>query len=158
MKSRPRSVENEVAAYLSNIFIQFGFSPVERIPAPGRSGPDITLNELELALDAKSRVAVPETILFPIQCPFVFQGGSLVGVRLANLASILDSVTAPVDFSSVVVRRYIDHMEEWTREKWPSAISAVVLHRPKLPIGNSVFVIYFTDYERLKNRWMKKTT
>lgn len=157
MKQRPRSVENEVAAYLSGIFLSYGFSPVERIPAPGRRGPDLTLNELELAVDAKSRVAVPETILFPLQCPFIFQGGALVGVRLVNLPTILHTLVAPVDFSSIVVQRYIDHMDEWTREKRPSAISAVVLHRPKLPIGQSVFVIYSQDLERLKNRWNKIT-
>ena len=36
--------------------------PVERLPVIGRTGPDITMNKLALAVDIKSRLEVPKAV------------------------------------------------------------------------------------------------
>lgn len=153
MKARPRSVENRVADALNEHFKSLAVSPVERIPVLGRTGPDISLNELGLVVDVKSRKEISKTIFFPLMCPFYFDG--LLGVRLANFDTLWeeeerDDRPPPfLDFSSKMIRDYLDHMEEWTKEHAKGGVSCVVLHRPEMPIGSSVAVIYQTSRRRL---------
>ena len=152
MKARPRSVENRVADALNDHFKTLAVSPVERIPVLGRTGPDISLNELGLVVDVKSRKEISKTVFFPLICPFYFDG--LLGVRLANLDTLWKDegrgARPPfLDFSSKMIRDYLDHMEEWTKTHAKDGVSCVVLHRPEMPIGSSVAVIYQTSRRRL---------
>ena len=81
MKARPRSVENRVANMLNDVFAAMDCS-VQRIPVLGRSGPDISLNELQLVVDVKSRLEVPKALFFPLAHPFQFGSPKITGVRL----------------------------------------------------------------------------
>lgn len=149
MKARPRSVENQVAAALNQHFQTLAVAPVERIPVLGRSGPDLTTNELNLIVDVKSRLEIPRAIFIPLAVPFCFDDLTLV--RLANLPTLWDAQYSPaaMDFSSKLIRSYLAHMDEWTRANAPDGISCVILHRPKMPIGDSVAAIYSTSRRRL---------
>ncbi len=149
MKARPRSVENRVADALNDHFKALAVSPVERIPVLGRTGPDISLNELRLVVDVKSRKEVPKAIYFPLVGPFTFDG--LVAVRLANLPTLWDRDWSPaiLGFSSKIIRDYLDHMDEWTQEHAKDGVSCVILHRPEMPIGGSVVVIHSNSRRRL---------
>lgn len=149
MKARPRSIERKVAEALNAHFAPLGLAPVERIPVLGRTGPDISLNALQLVIDVKSRLEVPKAIFFPLMGPFFFDG--MIAVRLANLPTLWDEEWSPaiLDYSSKTIRDYLAHMEEWTRVKCPDGISCVILHRPEMPIGASVAVIYQNSRRRL---------
>lgn len=149
MKARPRSVENRVTDLLNEHFAHLHMLPVSRIPVLGRTGPDISINEMEMVVDVKSRKEVPKAIFFPLAAPFTFDG--LVAARLANLPVLWDEqqVPAVLDFSSRIIKTYIDHMDEWTRANCPGSVSCVILHRPEMPIGASVVVIYSNSRRRL---------
>ena len=149
MKARPRSVENRVADALNEHFQRLGCASVERIPVLGRTGPDISINEMNLVVDVKSRLEVPKAIFFPLAVPFAFD--RMVAVRLTNLSTLWDpeQYAAPLDFSSKIIRGYLEHMEEWTKAKAPAGVSCVILHRPEMPVGSSVVVIYSTSRRRL---------
>lgn len=60
MKQRPRYAENRIAQELSDVFVPLGYEYFVRIPANGRTGPDITVNNTKLVVDAKSRVSNPK--------------------------------------------------------------------------------------------------
>ncbi len=148
MKSRPRSVENRVADMLNEHFLALNMSEVERIPVLGRTGPDISINEMKLVVDVKSRIEVPKSIFFPLLVPFEFDG--MTGVRLKNMTSLWETdISAPLDISSKIIRDYLAHMEEWTVKKCKDGISAIILHRPKIPIGESVLIINSNSRRRL---------
>ncbi len=157
MKARPRGVENKVAEALSLFFVQVGMTPVERIPILGREGPDITTNELGLVIDVKSRLEVPQTIFFPLVGPFSFDW--YLCVRLACLDTLFDDREgAMLDFTSKIVDKWYAHMEEWTAKENPTGISALVLHRPKMPIGDAVVVIHHNDRRRLQDNARNSST
>lgn len=150
MKARPRSVENRVADALNDQFVRLGLSPVERIPVLGRTGPDISINELHLVVDVKSRLEVPKALFFPLACPFAFE--DMLAVRLASIDTLWSGEIqhpAPLDFSSKIVRGYLAHMDEWTRTNEPAGVSCVILHRPEMPTGQSVVIIYAQHRRRL---------
>lgn len=148
MKARPRSVENRAAEAVSAHFAALGLPGVSRIPVLGRAGPDLGWNEMKLIIDVKSRKEIPKAIFFPLTVPFCFDG--MAAARLANLNTLWeDHPAAPLDFSSKIIRDYLEHMEEWTREECPEGISCVILHRPEMPIGASVAVIHFHNRRRL---------
>jgi hypothetical protein len=158
MKARPRSVENRTADALNEHFARLGMTPVERIPVLGRTGPDLSINEMKLVVDVKSRIEVPKALFFPLLVPFRFDG--MVGVRVKCLNTLWEENaqlrcgddcpdTAPLDFSSKTVRDYLAHLEEWTRENCADGVSCVVLHRPDLPIGSSVAIIQSHSRRRL---------
>ena len=106
MKARPRAVENRIAEALNVHFEYLGLAPVERIPVLGRTGPDLTTNEMNLVVDVKSRLEVPKELYFPLLIPFSFD--RLVAVRLCAFLSLLDCEcsAAPLDFTSKIVRGY----------------------------------------------------
>lgn len=151
MKPRPRRVENRVAQVLSEWYTSMGFSPVERIPVTGRTGPDIAVNELGLVVDAKSRLSCPKSYFFPTSG--IRQFGSLIGVKLKELDLILTSEGPfPQHPSSIVVDNWYHHMDEYRQSKVPNGISALVLHRPGMRIAQAVFLISIDDKERLYER------
>ena len=150
MKARPRSVEREVARALSRFFVQNDLSPVERIPVLGRTGPDLTSNELGLVIDVKSRLEVPRTPFTPYPIIVFDEELKLVGVRLKDLPLlVVDTPVTPIDFSSTLVRRWYLHMQEWTLANHPNGISALVLHRPKMPIGAALLILSHENRRRL---------
>jgi hypothetical protein len=161
MKARPRSIERLVAEYLSReFFTPHGLSPIERIPILGRSGPDLSTNELGLAIDVKSRIEVPKSLFFPASCPFLFTQSPkdatyFVGVPLRYIATLYGSTLGTLDYHSQLVERYWKHMDKWTREYQPDGISAIILHRPTEPIGSAVFVISLSDQGRFVERCQK---
>jgi hypothetical protein len=151
VKARPRSVERKVAQYLSRVFSDIGKSPVERIPVLGRTGPDITCNEVGLVIDVKSRLQVPKSSL-PAQGHIIRFTNDLIVFRLMdiqNLPSLAEG--RPVDAPASVMEWY-SHMDKWTQEHKPGGITALVLHRPRMPIGNSGVVINYSDRSLLCHR------
>ena len=158
MKGRPRSIERKVAEILSREFVDHGWSPVERIPVLGRTGPDITINEAEFVIDVKSRLEVPKTILVPkgkILCVF----GDLIAFRLENINGLFHKIEMDGWIKSIhsvvpkVVRDYYDHMNEWTQQHEPHGITMLVLHRSgihggRMPVGASSVVISYSDYQK----------
>ncbi len=158
MKARPRSVEREVAAALSELFRQIGRAPVERIPVLGRTGPDISYNDLQLIVDVKSRLKVPACLLAS-EKPFVTDDFLFLGFRLEHLLT-LEQDTHPwapeCHTSSKTVREWWEHMNEWTLVHEPQGVSAIVLHRPRMPIGHATVIIHSLDRSRLCQRLMRK--
>ena len=149
MKARPRSVEREVARALSRFFIQNGLSAVERIPVLGRTGPDITIGELGLVIDVKSRLEVPKSC-FAARDAVMAYAGELVGLRLADIRLLTEEArVVQVPFHSVLVQRWYAHMDDWTQQFHPGGISALVLHRPKMPIGDALLILSRENRRRL---------
>ncbi len=151
MKPRPRAVENRVAAYLTDLFVQSGMSPVERIPALGRTGPDITLNELKLVVDVKSRLECPKTYFANGICEdFVH---TIIPFCQLSYYFNVSVVTKVLRRTSTLVTGYWSHMDEWTQANEPDGITAIVMHRPKMPVGKAVLIISNKDTWRFINRW-----
>lgn len=138
MKQRPRRVEREAALLLSKFFLSISCSPVERIPVLGRTGPDITINELGLVVDVKSRIEVPVGTFYDRPVSF---GDGYSAVPLANIQDLLTSEGEPVSFKSKQVDAWYAHMDEWTQTHQPDGISALILHRPKMPYGKAMFIL-----------------
>ena len=153
MKPRPRAVENRVAAYLTDLFVRSGMSPVERIPVLGRTGPDITTNELKLVVDVKSRLECPKSYFGRGVC----EDQSFTIIPLGNLIEIISFSDLTnlkcLQPASVIVARYWSHMDEWTRANEPDGITGIVMHRPKMPVGKAVLIISKEDVWRFINRW-----
>ena len=145
MKARPRSVEREVADYLSRIYRNNGYSPVNRIPILGRTGPDLEINEANLVIDVKSRIAVPQSHMLGRSKLGRF--GEYVGVSLFSLGSEL---LKPQDVRpSVMVRDWLAHMDEWTREFRPNGVSVIILHKPRTKIANAIFIVKTDDWRNV---------
>ena len=156
MKPRPRSVEREVARTLSRFFIQHNLSPVERIPVLGRTGPDLTINELGLVIDVKSRLEVPRTPFTEHPIISFDDELHLIGARLRDLPLLVEGEPQPIDFSSALIRRWYEHMDEWTRTNYPDGIPALVLHRPKMPIGAALLILSHENTRRLTNGYVNR--
>ena len=163
MKARPRRIEREVAEHLSRIFERYGFSPVERIPVLGRTGPDISINELGLVIDVKSRQSVPACFRFNRIAdgykgnPISVHAGKYMAANLLDFPQVAfyyDKVFKRT-VSSVTVDKWYDHMDEWRLENMPDGISALVLHYPGSRIGNATFLIHQNDRRRLYEKWNK---
>lgn len=153
MKPRPRSVEREVAARLSEHFALMGWSPVERIPILGREGPDIDINESKLAIDVKSRKCVPVTNYFLKPETIFCSLDSLLYVRLEDFPLLYSDcgVVAPLLFPSVQVNRWFAHMKMWADIN--HAIPAIIAHIPGTHIDNAVVVIDIRDRRRMKETY-----
>ena len=145
MKGRPRSVEREVAAHLSRFFVSMGWSPVERIPVLGRTGPDISINEARLVVDVKSRKEVPKSVKVK-KGRILDLGNGLIGVRLDQIAILFRENLAGIPILISPPRKavldYWQHMDEWTQANCPEGVSALVLHRPGNGVHNSTLVIH----------------
>lgn len=151
MKARPRRTEREVAALLSEIFSCAGMSSVKRIPILGRTGPDIEINEVGLVVDVKSRRAVPKSALPKQRRAIQFSTG-LIAFRLNEMADVANLTYDPVISTPISVSRWYDHMDEWRLEHRGDGITALVLHRPQMPIGNAAVVIKLSDRSLLCQR------
>jgi hypothetical protein len=138
-------VERSIAEYLTLIFP--GITPFSRIPVLGRTGPDLTINELNLVIDIKSRIEVPKQYT-----RFLIEDDRFYAVPLKCLYEF----PLPFDrtrFSSVLVARWWDHMHAWTQQHHPHGITALVLHRPKMPYGSAMLITAKSDYRRLCETW-----
>jgi hypothetical protein len=150
VKARPRSVERSIADYLTLIFP--GLTPFSRIPVLGRTGPDLTINELNLVIDIKSRIEVPKQYM-----AFLTQDDRFYVVPL----NCLPTFPLPFDrtrYSSVLVARWWDHMHAWTQQHHPHGITALILHRPKMPYGKAMFIVAKSDYGRLYETWTTRSS
>jgi len=153
MKSRPRSVEREVAKYLSEVFVTLGYSPVRRIPTTGRTGPDISINEARFVIDVKSRIEVPKMMVVP-DGHVLRYNHFLVALRLKHLSDLLHG-TANLTFVewdeySRTVEDWWRHMDEWTQENEKDAITTLILHRPRMLISNAALVMSYSDYQNFR--------
>ena len=148
----------KVAQHLSEVFASLGLSPVMRIPVLGRTGPDLQINEFGLVIDVKSRLEVP--IRYMTNCFSEF--GDLIGAPL----NLLKSAAAHGDDGSFLltpltlrvqpcktVDDYYAHMKQWVVKEYPSGIAALVLHRPKMPIGEAMLIISNSDRKEFTRRW-----
>ena len=147
MKPRPRRAEREIAQILSEKFVQYGFDPVERIPILGRTGPDISLNEFGLVVDVKSRIEVPKGYIVETATLF----GDLIGIPVSEMDG-LDQPAASGP-TSKTVQRWFWHMDRWRVQHVPLGITALVLHRPKLPFGKSILIIHEGQKEDFVQQW-----
>ena len=148
MKARPRSVEREVANYLSSKFAEMKLDPVERIPVLGREGPDLTINQSKLAIDVKSRLEVPKIMWRHHGATKWGITDPLVAVRLCEFEKLfVDLPRSEAIVPPKTVRGYMEHMAGWSQEHIP----AIVLHRPRIRIANAIFVIREADIQRLIN-------
>ncbi len=153
MKARPRSVERGVATHLSKLFKQIGHAPVERIAVLGRTGPDLSYNDIRLIIDVKSRLKVPQSHLAGL-LPFLTEDG-LIGIRLERLLELrwqIASFKAKLSPSSRTVWGWWEHMDDWRRDHEPQGVAALVLHRPRMPIGHATVIIHSLDRSRLCQR------
>jgi hypothetical protein len=123
----------------------YGYKPIVRVPVIGRTGPDLTINQLNLVIDVKSRLEVPKGIYFDY--PIEFDG--FLAVPLCQLGEIACGGPRSIDFTSKTVRDYYTHIDEWRVANYPDGITALVLHRPKIPIGASMFIISKSDRSKL---------
>lgn len=145
--SRWKSVERETAYLITSLVSDIGMSAVSRIPILGREGPDITINELELVVNVKSRLKIPKWIYAPDDKFFHY--GDLVGFRLKHLMK-LTTLSASEDCRCwKQLTDWYDHMEQWTKDEHPTGITAIFLHRPRMPIGNMTVVIHQKHLRRL---------
>jgi hypothetical protein len=148
-RKRWKRVEVRVAEILSEIFSDIGIDPVVRIPLLGRTGPDISFNEVELIVDGKSRREVPKGCL-------AVKGQALrlcdmLGFQLEdlpNLASLSPFTASP----SRLVAMWMSHMHEWKVNNVPTGITCVILHRPHMPVGQSTVIIYAKERNALCQR------
>jgi hypothetical protein len=150
MKARPRKIERQVAEHLNEQFALLGMQPVKRIPILGRTGPDITTNEARLVIDVKSRLEVPKLALPPEQVIYRFPN-DLIAIRLENFGALLRRKTGEFAWdyrplASKTVTGWYEHMDEWTQEEMTDGISALVLHKPRMPVGHSAIVISYRNY------------
>jgi hypothetical protein len=152
MKARPRHAENRIAQEFNRMLIPLGYDPVERIPVLGRTGPDLTINQSGLVIDVKSRQ----------QCPKSYFNETILLMSLTTAAvcvgdlPIINSILAEPLRPSVMVNRWLDHMDEWRKENHPDGISMIILHKPGLPYGKSMAVFYLSDIGRLKQIFSRK--
>lgn len=154
MKQRPRRAENRVAEILSDFFLNNSLLPVERIPVLGRTGPDLTVNEVNLIVDVKSRKSCPKGTFKAVEKTGKACNPHTAAFELDRLQEAL--VEGRGLFMSLkeskMVTGWLEHMHEWTKENAPDGISAIVLHRPGLPYGKSVLVVFKSDVGLLTDR------
>jgi hypothetical protein len=153
MKSAPRRAENVIALLLSEKFAAIGASEVVRIPVIGRTGPDITINEVGLVVDVKNRKEVPNGLFHDDLIRF----GDLLAAPIEKFELLVgEEKPREVDFLSVTVLNYYTHMHEWTMNHRLDGIACVILHKvkpAKMPFGKSMVIISFADRRRLQTRW-----
>lgn len=163
MKARPRSVENRVAGEFSKIFTRYGLEPVARIPVLGRTGPDVSINKAGFVIDVKSRKKVPKTYLYvPWKKCGIAQAGQFLLCPIKHFDEFVirgkREVGPPLDFQSGPVREWWLHMDEWTRRNRPGDFSMIVLHKPRIPIGNAVVVFHEKDRRSIQCRMQNLST
>jgi hypothetical protein len=146
-RHRWKDVERKVAVGLNAIYSDVGKSTVGRLPVNGREGPDLSVNEVGLVVNVKSRQIVhPRLFPEPKQLLTI---GDLVCFRLEDLARMNELVNnAETEPLKALVDWYW-FMDKWTREFKPDGITCIIIHRPGMPIGKCGIVIHFNDLKRL---------
>lgn len=134
-----------------------------RLPAMGRSGPDVDVNDYHWVIDVKSRIEVPKTISkivnkdvnikwyikapgFGNPCSFWY------ACRLDHLDVMFDFDWEEADFASIMIHRWLEKMRRWgAKNPWKGVegIGMVVLHRPRKPVGSSVVLMAQKDWLRV---------
>ena len=145
---RWKQVERGAAEELNRVLSGIGnFTPVARIPLLGREGPDLTVNETGLVINVKSRSVIPAR-LFPEHSQLL-RIGDLVVFRLAALplASRYEPCEPMQPWKKL--QDWYDLMDQWTQEYQPGGISAIFLHRPRMPYGNMGIAIHHANLRRL---------
>jgi hypothetical protein len=158
MKPRPRSVEREVAKRFSEVFARYGIDKVKRIPALGRTGPDIEISEqIGLVIDVKSRKSCPKTYFLRRKKGLRKTLHGYLLCELENFDELIAQGIGEVDdaaeFPSRVVDAWWKHMDAWREANHPDGISVIVLHRPRMPIGKAVVVIKAQDRRRIHDKF-----
>jgi len=149
MKPRPRMAENRIAAILSDISEQIGLPGVHRIPVTGERGPDISWNKLELVVDVKSRLQVPN-LAFSNNMFLITP--TLVSMPIGRLLDVISEPVKNVRTGSIMIYRWYNHMDQWRQEQLPSGITALVLHKPRMQYKKSSLIISIYDKEKLHAR------
>ena len=156
-RGRWKGAERSVATELNKVFSDVGKTAVARVPVNGREGPDITINEVGLVINVKSRKVIPER-LFPRKKQ-ILHIGNYVCLRLSDLKDIDDH---GLGIASTGPWKELDDwwklMDKWTREFRPGGITTIVLHRPRMPYGNVGIAIHFNDLKRLSCQLKTATT
>ena len=145
-----KGVERGAAAALNLVLSDVGkFTQVERVPVNGREGPDLTINELGLVVNVKSRQKIhPRLLPEPFQ---LLSCGDLVILRLVDLPCVNAFLVDPVSVDrSKMLLDWYEKMDKWRQAHHPKGISAIFLHRPRLPYGNMGVAIHFDNLRRLK--------
>ena len=146
MKGRPRRIENRAAEEMSKFYESIDISPVERIPVLGRTGPDITLNEMKLAIDVKSRKSCPVKIRASrgeITCV----PGQWAGLQIQDLSwlRIADHFNANPTHRAVkpskMIQDWLDHMDEWSQEQDDDIISGLIIHNPGQQVKSAMLIV-----------------
>lgn len=150
MKGRPRYAENAVANRLSLFSSTMGLDPIERVPVTGRRGPDLTINQLGLAVDVKSRKSVPKSIMAPPD-GIVHMGG-LIGIRLEDLYmgdEWVGYISVPM---SKQVLAWYNNMDRWVAKQTPGLITVLALHRPGMNYDHTTIIMknWSEFYDRTK--------
>lgn len=152
MKARPRHVEREVAAFFEKLRLEAALPApkIERIPVLGRTGPDLTFpNAFNLAIDVKSRLAVPKT-LWPSS--LYLHGNHFLTIELGARWNS-NNAMRPGPHEHWSVRNWLDHMAEWTDEH--GGFPALVLHRPGMPFERALLVMLESNFTGWR-LWIEK--
>ena len=145
---RWKQVERGAAAELNHILSGVGnFTLVERIPLLGREGPDLTINETRLVINVKSRQIIPDR-LFPASFQLL-PIGDLVCFRMEDLPLVSRYGASTPTRPWKQLQDWYDRMDKWTRECQPDGISAIFLHRPRMPYGRMGIAIHHEHLRRL---------
>ncbi|MGE5375916.1 MAG: hypothetical protein ACM3XO_12735 [Bacteroidota bacterium] len=148
MSDRWKAVERGAAAQLNSALSDVGkYSPIERIPILGRTGPDLTVNETGLVIDVKSRGRIPKR-LFPTS-GHIHMIGSMACFRLEDLSQVPEMPICASTPSWKDLTGWWTHMDEWTRDHEPRGITTILIHRPRMPIGHIGIVLHIKDLRRL---------
>ena len=147
---RWKAVERATAAALNAVLSDVGnFTPIERIPLLGREGPDLTINEVGLVINVKSRAIIPPR-LFP-QAKQLLHISDLVCFRMEDLCRVSSfPILAAATPSWKKLKDWWEFMDKWTKEFQPDGITAILIHRPRMPIGHMGIAIHFKDLRRLQ--------
>lgn len=151
-RARWKDVERRVATQLNAVLSDVGkFAPIERIPLLGREGPDLTVNELGLVINVKSRQAIPER-LFPCRNEIIFTG-DLICFRLEEFAGMTGRGWINADWTPARPWKQLADwylwMDKWTKQYRRECVTSIIIHRPRMPIGHAGVVITQNDLRRL---------
>ena len=161
MKARPRKIENRVAEELTKWSANRGdHYKLVRLPAMGRTGPDIDKNKYHFVIDVKSRIEVPKTIHKIVNVDRDIKWwitpkkngvktSWFYACRLDHFDVMWDFDWEDAKWNSIMVHGWVEKMRKWTRENpWDgvSGIGMAILHRPRKPVGSSVVVMKQSDW------------
>ena len=152
MKARPRATENGIARELNKVLADLNYDKIERIPVLGRTGPDLTINQLGLVIDVKSRKSCPKGIM-PDKNEiksFEYGGMTFWAVRVSDVRN-KDMPIVAVKGSKMIYDWWM-HMDEWTQEKTTGKTTCIITHKPKIPYGNAAAIFKSIDLERLMEK------